>query len=65
MNKSINKLTVITLFFAPLTFIAGIYGMNFVYMPELNWKLGYPASLGVMAAVCVVLFAIMKKNKWM
>jgi magnesium transporter len=65
MNKSVNKLTVITLFFAPLTFIAGIYGMNFVYMPELGWKLGYPAALVLMAAVCVVLFAIMKKNKWM
>ena len=65
MNETINKLTVITLFFGPLTVIAGIYGMNFVYMPELKWYYGYPASLGLMAAVSIIIFIVLKKKKWM
>ena len=65
MNETINKLTIITLFFGPLTVIAGIYGMNFVNMPELNWYFGYPAALGLMAVVCVIIYAVLKKNKWM
>ena len=65
MNETINKLTVITLFFGPLTVIAGIYGMNFVNMPELKWYLGYPASLGLMAAVSIVIYIVLKKKKWM
>lgn len=65
MNGTINKLTVITLFFAPLTFIVGIYGMNFTHMPELEWLFGYPAVMGLMAALSLVMFIIMKKNKWL
>lgn len=65
MNETVNKLTIITLFFGPLTVIAGIYGMNFVHMPELKWFLGYPLSLGLMAAVCVVIFLVLKKKKWL
>jgi magnesium transporter len=65
MNGTINKLTVITLIFAPLTFIAGVYGMNFVHMPELEWLLGYPAVIGFMAVISAVILIIMKKKKWM
>ncbi|MDR0248419.1 MAG: magnesium transporter CorA family protein [Oscillospiraceae bacterium] len=65
MNETMGKLTVITLFFAPLTFIVGVYGMNFAFMPELQWPLGYPAVLGFMVVVCVFIFAMMKKNKWL
>ncbi|MDR0883000.1 MAG: hypothetical protein LBN05_00080 [Oscillospiraceae bacterium] len=64
-NETMNKLTLITLFFAPLTVITGIYGMNFKYMPELNWRFGYPVSIGVLALVCVLLYFIAKKKKWM
>jgi magnesium transporter len=65
MNATINKLTVITLIFAPLTFIAGVYGMNFIHMPELAWPFGYPAVMGLMAAISAMIFVIMKKNKWL
>jgi magnesium transporter len=64
LNETINKLTVITLFFGPLTVIAGIYGMNFTNMPELSWTFGYPAALGLMAAVSAVIYIVLKKMKW-
>ncbi|MDR1805294.1 MAG: hypothetical protein LBQ80_00780 [Clostridium sp.] len=63
-NEIMNKLTFITLFFAPLTVITGIYGMNFKYMPELNWRVGYPAAIGVMVLVCVLLWLLAKRKKW-
>jgi magnesium transporter len=65
MNETINKLTVITLLFGILTVIAGIYGMNFTYMPELDWRFGYPATLGLMAAVGIVIYIVLKKKKWL
>lgn len=54
-NRVMQFLTVIATIFIPLTFIAGIYGMNFEYMPELKWRYGYFISLGVMGAVGVVM----------
>ena len=65
MNETVNKLTVITLFFGPLTVITGIYGMNFRNMPELNWWIGYPLSLGLMAGIILVIYLVMKKKKWL
>ena len=64
-NETMNKLAAITLIIGPLTVIAGIYGMNFVNMPELEWKFGYPLALGVMAAVGLGIFLLMKKKKWL
>ncbi|MDR2939867.1 MAG: magnesium transporter CorA family protein [Clostridiales bacterium] len=64
MNETVNKLTVITLFFGPPTLIAGIYGMNFVNMPELGWIFGYPAALGLMAIVSIFIYILLKKKKW-
>lgn len=64
-SDTVNKLTVVTLFFGPLTVITGIYGMNFRFMPGLDWRLGYPTVLAAMAAVCLVLFIIMKIKKWL
>ncbi|MDR3344858.1 MAG: hypothetical protein LBT21_04630 [Oscillospiraceae bacterium] len=64
-NETMNKLTLITLFFAPLTVITGIYGMNFRFMPELNWRLGYPIAIGVMLLVCAALRLIAKRKRWM
>jgi magnesium transporter len=46
------------------TLIAGIYGMNFRHMPELDWRLGYPFSLGVMAVSAFALYRIFKKRDW-
>lgn len=63
-NDIINKLTFVTIIFAPLTLITGIYGMNFVLMPELKLPWGYPVALVVMLIISISLFALMKKKKW-
>jgi magnesium transporter len=63
-NDTVNKLTLITLFFAPLTVITGVYGMNFEIMPELSWSFGYPLVLFSMAGISAVLYWILKKKKW-
>ena len=51
MNEVMKVLTIIATIFIPMTFIAGLYGMNFAHMPELGWSLGYPVVLGIMGAV--------------
>jgi magnesium transporter len=58
-------LTIIATIFMPLTFIAGIYGMNFEYMPELRWKWGYPAVLAVMGVIAVIMVIYFRKKKWL
>lgn len=55
MNATMRTLTVITTIFMPLTFIAGIYGMNFTYMPELEWSFGYFLVLGIMGIVGILM----------
>ncbi len=64
MNEVMKVLTIIATIFIPLTFIAGVYGMNFQYMPELGFKWAYPAVLGIMAAVVVVMLIYFKRKKW-
>ncbi|APC47901.1 magnesium and cobalt transport protein CorA [Virgibacillus halodenitrificans] len=63
-NNVMKVLTIITSIFVPLTFIAGIYGMNFTYMPELTWKYGYFVSLGVMGIIAVAMYMWFKKKGW-
>lgn len=65
LNIIMKTLTIFSLFFVPLTFIAGIYGMNFQYMPELGFKWAYPVLLGVMLGISVVMFFYMKRKKWL
>jgi magnesium transporter len=65
MNAVMKVLTIIATIFIPLTFIAGIYGMNFKYMPELEWRWGYAGVLLVMAAVAVIMLIYFKKKKWL
>lgn len=65
MNSVMKVLTIIATIFIPLTFIAGIYGMNFTWMPELAWKWGYPLVLGIMAAVAVYMIIFFKKKGWL
>jgi magnesium transporter len=65
LNATMRVLTVITALFVPLTFLAGIYGMNFEYIPELKFKNGYFTLLGVMAVVSVGLIALFKKKRWL
>ncbi|GGM32151.1 putative metal ion transporter YfjQ [Paraliobacillus quinghaiensis] len=63
-NEVMKVLTIITSIFAPLTFIAGIYGMNFVNMPELEWEYGYFVVLGVMGVMAVVMYLWFKRKGW-
>jgi magnesium transporter len=65
MNAVMKVLTIIATLFIPLTFIVGIYGMNFKYMPELEWHWGYPAILAVMGAVAVVMVIYFRRKKWL
>lgn len=64
-NDVMKLLTMISVFFMPLTFIVGIYGMNFEYMPELTKKWGYPAVLLLMVIVTVVIYQWFKRKKWL
>jgi magnesium transporter len=65
MNETMKFLTVFASIFIPLTFIAGVYGMNFEYMPELTWKWSYPALWGVFIGTAVSLLIYFKKKKWL
>jgi magnesium transporter len=65
MNEVMKVLTIIATIFIPLTFVAGIYGMNFAYMPELQHRFGYPAALAVMAAIALTLVAYFRRKGWM
>ena len=65
MNEIMKVLTIIGTIFIPLTFIVGIYGMNFENMPELKWTWGYFGLLGVMAALGLTMLGIFKKRKWL
>jgi magnesium transporter len=64
MNEVMKVLTIIATIFIPLTFIAGIYGMNFKYMPELELHWAYPAVWIAMATVGVVMVIYFKRKKW-
>lgn len=65
MNEIMKVLTIIATIFIPLTFVAGVYGMNFRYMPELGWQWGYPLILLVMAAVGVTMIVYFRRKKWL
>jgi magnesium transporter len=64
MNEVMKVLTIIATIFIPLTFIAGVYGMNFKYMPELEWRFGYLSVLGVMLCVVIGMMIYFRRKKW-
>jgi magnesium transporter len=64
LNEIMKVLTAIATIAMPLTLIASLYGMNFRYMPELNWKYGYFFTLGLMAVIGTGLFVFFKKKGW-
>lgn len=65
MNETMKVLTTIATFFIPLTFIAGVYGMNFKSMPELSWPYGYPLALGLMLVVGSSMLFYFRTRKWL
>lgn len=71
MNEIMKVLTIIATIFIPLTFIAGVYGMNFngeaspLSMPELNWYWGYPACLAIMLVVAIIMIIYFKRKEWL
>jgi len=65
LNAIMKVLTVIATIFMPLTFLAGVYGMNFKVMPELDWRWGYPAIWAVMLTVAGGMLILFKKKKWL
>lgn len=65
LNEVMKVLTIIATIFMPLTFIAGVYGMNFEYMPELKWHFGYFMTLGIMFLTSITMLIFFKRKKWM
>lgn len=65
LNRTMQVLTVITAIFIPLSFLAGLYGMNFIHMPELQWRYGYFAVLGLMGLIAIALLALFRYKKWL
>lgn len=65
MNEVMKVLTIFASIFIPLTFIAGVYGMNFEKMPELQWKYGYFMILGIMLLVATLLLYYFRRKKWL
>lgn len=65
LNQIIKKMTAMASFILIPTLIAGIYGMNFQYMPELHWRYGYLFSFGIMVVCVMILFVYFKKQQWL
>lgn len=63
-NEVMKTLTVIATLFMPLSFIAGFYGMNFIFMPELHWKFGYPLVITIMIAVASSFLVFFRRKGW-
>ena len=64
MNEIMKTLTIVSAIFIPLTFIVGVYGMNFKYMPELEYRNGYYTIIGVMVFISIGMIIYFKKRKW-
>ena len=64
-NEIMRTLTIISVFFMPLTFIVGVYGMNFSNMPELEWRYGYPAIMLAMLLLSLAIYVWFKRKRWL
>ena len=65
MNEVMKVLTIMASIFIPLTFLAGIYGMNFRNMPELEWEYGYYGILGLMLLIFILMLLYFRKKRWL
>jgi len=64
MNEVMKTLTMIATVMLPLTFVAGVYGMNFEHMPELKWQYGYAVAIGMMAAIAIIIVLWFRHKRW-
>ena len=64
LNVVMKVLTIISTIFMPLSFIAGVYGMNFDYMPELHWRWGYPMVWLIFISLAVTMLYIFRRRHW-
>jgi magnesium transporter len=64
MNEIMKVLTIFSTIFIPLTFFAGVYGMNFKYLPELEWKNGYYFFWGIMVTIAIIMLIYFRRKKW-
>jgi len=64
-NDVMKLLTVVSTIFMPLTLITGLYGMNFVFMPELNWRWSYPLVLLAMGIITISMLKVFRNKKWL
>ncbi|AXB47149.1 magnesium/cobalt transporter CorA [Amycolatopsis albispora] len=64
-NTDMRKITSWAAIIAVPTMAVGVYGMNFDYMPELHWRFGYPMVMGLILIVCLILYRIFRKNRWL
>ena len=65
MNETMKALTLVATIFIPLTFIVGVYGMNFDYFPELRWRYAYPVLWVLMIAIGAGMVFWFKRKKWL
>jgi magnesium transporter len=63
-NDAMKALTIISAILLPMTFIAGIYGMNFKHMPELEWHYGYFFALALMGSIAIAFYGYFKHRRW-
>ncbi len=63
-NTVMKRLTIVSTLFIPITFLAGLWGMNFRFMPELNWKYGYVIAWSIISGTAYLTWHYMKKNRW-
>jgi magnesium transporter len=64
LNEVMKVLTIISTIFMPLSFVAGIYGMNFKYMPEINWPLGYPMTWIIFILIAAAMILFFRRRHW-
>ena len=65
MNQVMKVLTIFSSILLPLTFLAGLWGMNFNFMPELDERWGYPFALGLMAVMALTLMWFFRRKRWL